>query len=237
MTESVGMCAHEREWERAKQSTHTQNATQAHTPKTQNLTVLALNLYWICNSPFFFLSISTPFSDRVRWTLHFPIILGKLFSLALHDSSLDLIYQYFFLGSIKNKIHLFMLLDIWVFCGFVRLWMSEIGIGRRCEENEHAAEATCECSWPRWGSQEANCGSYHMRCRIVLPHVVYVFFFLFSFLISIILVIYVFVFYLFIYWFYMFLSSIIVTCLCLFSENLDWFVVLIVIGYLGSCCF
>ena len=181
MTESVGMCAHEREWERAKQSTHTQNATQAHTPKTQNLTVLALNLYWICNSPFFFLSISTPFSDRVRWTLHFLIILGKLFSLALHDSSLDLIYQYFFLGSIKNKIHLFMLLDIWVFCGFVRLWMSEIGIGRRCEENEHAAEATCECSWPRWGSQEANCGSYHMRCRIVLPHVVYVFFSFFFF--------------------------------------------------------
>ena len=43
--------------------------------------------------------------------------------------------------------------------------------------------------------------------------------------------------YLFIYLFYMFLSSIIVTCLCLFSENLDWFVVLIVIGYLGSCCF
>lgn len=181
MTESVGMCAHEREWERAKQSTHTQNATQAHTPKTQNLTVLALNLYWICNSPFFFLSISTPFSDRVRWTLHFPTILGKLFSLALHDSSLDLISQYFFLGSIKNKIHLFMLLDIWVFCGFVRLWMSEIGIGRRCEENEHAAEATCECSWPRRGSQEANCGSYHMRCRIVLPHVVYVFFSFFFF--------------------------------------------------------
>lgn len=181
MTESVGMCAHEREWERAKQSTHTQNATQAHTPKTQNLTVLALNLYWICNSPFFFLSISTPFSDRVRWTLHFPIILGKLFSLALHDSSLDLIYQYFFLGSIKNKIHLFMLLDIWVFCGFVRLWMSEIGIGRRCEENEHAAEATCECSWPRRGSQEANCRSRHLRCRIVLPHVVYVFFSFFFF--------------------------------------------------------
>ena len=140
-----------------------------------------MNLYWICNSPFFFLSISTPFSDRVRWTLHFPIILGKLFSLALHDSSLDLISQYFFLGSINNKIHLFMLLDIWVFCGFVRLWMSEIGIGRRCEENEHAAEATCECSWPRRGSQEANCCSHYMRCRIVLPHVVYVFFSFFFF--------------------------------------------------------
>lgn len=236
MTESVGMCAHEREWERAKQSTHTQNATQAHTPKTQNLTVLALNLYWICNSPFFFLSISTPFSDRVRWTLHFPIILGKLFSLALHDSSLDLIYQYFFLGQLKTK---YICLCCWIYesfvglcdCEWVRLELEDAAKKMSTQQRQHVNVRDLAEEAKKRIVVLIICVvglSYLMSCML---------FFLFSFLISIILVIYVFVFYLFIYWFYMFLSSIIVTCLCLFSENLDWFVVLIVIGYLGSCCF